>query len=163
MIPIEQRPTLDQIGSLTVSFFHRVDSVEEPNPCPPPLNVANTLIGVEFVDTATGQRVWYHLVSYDSRGLTFRGAWFLNGPQEFLVADDVAVYGWLPLTPGEGGHLYAVDIASRVKALLQAGGPDTDLSHWKVAGFYSGTMTNGHARIQSAHGLLGLSDDTPGQ
>ena len=120
-------------------------------------------IGVEFLNTATGQRLWYHLVSFDSRGLSFRGAWFVNGPSEYIVADTVDVLGQTMLRPGDGGQLYAVEIGSRVQGLLQTGGPDAELGHWKVNGFYSGALTNGNIKIQSTQGLFGLSHDRQGQ
>lgn len=93
---------------------------------------------------------------------SFRGAWFVNGPREFLVADTVDVLGQRALTPGDKGQLYAVEIGNRVKELLREGGPDKELGHWKVNGFYSGALTNGHAKFKTSQGLLGLSDDWPG-
>ncbi|HEV8713568.1 MAG TPA: hypothetical protein VGX03_12170, partial [Candidatus Binatia bacterium] len=157
----DQNPPLADLGGLLVRFYHQVFMVEQGEGCPAGLSLGSTLAGIKFINAA-GQVLNYQLVTFDSRGEEFEGLWWsfiaANGETVYGVNDSVGVYKMDPIVPKNLGKPFSVEVLGRFRGLLATNplGLDADPAHWRVAGMYSGSTTNGHAFIQSSHTLLSL-------
>src|SRR4029453_14892917 len=85
---------------------------------------------------------YYQVITYDSRGWDFDGAWFARGTQnsgflEFSVSASIQRLGFAPLHPGVGAAGYLVDLLPRLTVHLTTdpGGLEREPGKWKLAGF----------------------------
>jgi hypothetical protein len=166
--PLSGRPTLAQQTRIVFAIVQEVLSATAGRRCAPYVDLAG--VGFAFISLNTAvtprQVLYYQIVTYDSRGLTFDAFWFAagmtgTGGHEFGVSDSVQILGFAPLTPGGGAVGYRMDILPRLRALIAAGPPglERDLTKWQLRGMYLGSGTNGAAKIVSRHAQIFLSGD----
>jgi hypothetical protein len=136
--------------------------------CPAGYDLASTDFSFIFVNFSMfpPQVLYYQVITYDSRGWEFDGAWFESGAMEygrleFGVSDSIQRLGFSSLTPGAGAVGYLVDVLPRLKAHIATGpeGLDRTLGNWKLHGFYMGSGTNGAATITSRYGPVRIIDE----
>lgn len=158
----DQNPPLSQLQGLTARFYHQVKEAHHLETCPEPLGLASTMVGIKFSNPKTQQVLNYEIPSFDSRGAEFDGYFWsfqaANGETVYGMNDDLSVYGLEQLERLGRGKIFSLPVLARVRSLIQANpmGLDTDLAHWKVEGFFSGSTTHGQAFIQSTHLFLSL-------
>jgi hypothetical protein len=152
------------LNGLTARFVHQVQSAQHLETCPAPFALAGTLVGIKLWNPFNQTILNYQLAVFDSRGMEFNGNFWsftaIDGETVYGVADSVdEVYGLSPVEVGGPQRLFSVGVLTRIKALLATNpfGLDPDPSHWTVRGFYSGTTTNGQAKLDSTQGSFGLA------
>ena len=119
-----------------------------------------------FGNDVTGEALFYQVITYDSRGATSNGAWYFTS-SPYGVNDDVTLYGQPFLTPGTSSILYDIDVAARLRTLIQTSphlpgeptGPSKNPANWKLSDAYFGSLVNGEARIVSRHSQIRLFSD----
>ncbi len=88
-----KRPSLAATSTLHVQIRQEIVSAIQGTRCDSPYNLASTVIGVVFLNDTVGQALFYQIVSFDSRGATVNGNWFMTEPPYYGVNDDVTIYG----------------------------------------------------------------------
>jgi hypothetical protein len=168
MIAPDLRPTLAGSQSLRISVVQEVLTASQGSRCPAGYDLATTVFSFIFLNLSVFPRqvLYYQVVTYDSHGWEFDGAWFERGVVgygrlEFGVSDSIQRLGFSALIPGAGAVGYLVDVLPRLKAHIAAGpeGLDRNLENWKLYGFYMGSATNGAATITSRYGPVRITDE----
>ena len=157
--PYNMRPTLADESALWLQAEQGMSAVIQRHRCQLGFDLATTMIALVLLNTRTHQALFYQVMTYDSRGAFFDGFWFFTGADGHVwgVADSVEVLGGVSLVPKGITQLYQLEVGKRINALIASRFDlDHDLSHWKVAGFYGGSATNGNARIVSTIGNIAL-------
>jgi len=157
-VPPKGWPTLD-VSWLLVQAYQRIEEAVRVAECPDSRALASTLIGVQFFNPQTGQLLNYQIITFDSRGAQFDGLWW-----SFVAAGGETIFGVNDsyhnpaLEPGGDGFILSVEIAERLKDLLQANplGLSTEPRSWRIIGMYGGSYTNGGAMIKSTQGFFNL-------
>lgn len=147
-----ERPYLADMKSLHVMFTSRLRIAGHGKRCGEHKNLASSLVGIVFHSDKKNHGLFYQIVTYDSRTMSFSSSWFdKNAP--YGVSDSVEVFGYPPLVVGGAAQVYTLDIADRVKDHIQNGplGIDKDLSNWRVFGIYFGSYTNGEGWITTEY------------
>jgi hypothetical protein len=166
-IPLAQRPSLGMVTNLHVQVRQKVVTATQGTRCLSPYNLATTVIALVFRNGVTGHSLFYQIISYDSRGASFRTSWFATVPPFYGVNDSATVYGQPLLTPGSGSVRYDIDVAKRVKSLIQSsphlpGKPGEKYKNphnWKLVGAYFGSAINGEAAIASEYSEIRIFSD----
>jgi hypothetical protein len=162
-------PTLDKIENLNIKFRSKIVEAYQGDRCQDPLNLASTGLGIVFqnIDMRDNNFILYQIITYDSRHLYFNGGWYPT-PPFYGMDDSVKIFNQTTLVPGGHAVYYRIDIANRIKQLIQTGPPieyliqnnlpelDKDLSHWKPISGYFGSYLNGKAKISSRYDLIDI-------
>jgi hypothetical protein len=148
IINLDQIPTLDKISNLNMKLSSRVIEAYHGNRCGNGLDLASTLFAIIFENMFQKQNdgrsrvLFYQIVTFDSRKAYFNGGWFDTAPH-YGIDDSIQIYKKPHLVPGRRAIRYNVDIADRIKKLIQKGPTndylnkndlpelDKDLSHWR--------------------------------
>jgi|SRR5882672_963247 len=157
--PYSIRSSLADESALWLQASQGITEAVQRSRCQPGYDLATTTISLVLLNTSSHQAMFYQVMTYDSRGYYFNGSWFFTGADGHVwgVADTVDVLGSPSLVPGGTTQLYQLEVGQRINTLIATRPElDQDLSHWKVAGIYAGSATNGNARIVSTIGNIAL-------
>jgi hypothetical protein len=164
VVPEDGLPSLGTVTNFHVQVLQQVVSARHGTRCPPPYNLATTVIGLVFHNRWSGEGFFYQIITYDSREFQFDGTWFAR-TAPYGVNDDIFTnYAQSRLVPGGLGVFYDIDIAARLRELIEAPSSpvvDKDMNHWKFVGAYFGSMVNGEAVITSRVSLIRVFTEAP--
>ncbi|MBI3273536.1 MAG: Ig-like domain-containing protein [Candidatus Colwellbacteria bacterium] len=158
-VPEGTRPRLGIIDTLTMRVSSRLLEALQGNRCAPGTNFASTVFAVVFHNDTANQGLFYQIVTFDSRNTSFNGFWFDTQGPIFGVSDSVSMLGGSPLLQGGAAIFYNLNIAERVKSLIQNNphGLDKNLNNWKVFGAYYGSYVSAGSKITSEYKALDIS------
>jgi hypothetical protein len=136
-----------------VYFFQQIEEAFHLPTCPEPLGLATTLVGIQL-QSLHGLVFNYQIITYDSRGVQFDGGFW-----SYTSAGGSPIYGvndtlWHLPTRVIDRSIVKVQIGERLRELIAQNpfGLSTDPNQWYLSRLYSGSSTNGNAKIQSLQG-----------
>ena len=162
VLPEASLPSLGAVTNFRVQVLQQVVSAIHGTRCPRPYNLASTVIALVFHNRFSSEGLFYQIITYDSRDFPFDGSWFFTTPPYGVNDDILTNYGQPRLVPGGLSIFYDIDVAARLKSLIQSSGSpvaDKEVNHWKFVGAYFGSMVNGEAVITSRLSLIRIFSD----